>query len=535
MRCPMTSPSSRPNYCLPSFGRSRLLTPPLARCYTERERGSEVFGLALLAGVEAFVERHSLLQSGDRVLVAVSGGPDSVALLHVLTRMCTDWQLTLHVTHVDHGLRADARGDAAFVKQMGTAWGVPVSVAHVDVRGERRGGESTQQAARRLRLAALRQTAADVEANRIALGHHRDDQAETVLLRLLRGSGMTGLGGMRPKRGPFIRPLLDSSRADIERYCAAHQLDVVHDASNESELYARNRVRRRLLPLLQSEYNPNVLERLARTAELLQADDALLESMAAKVYERARKTGARNVLDGGDADGRRAIVLSARVIEKQPAALRRRIVRRGLQAAGVDLRRVTYEHTDAVVALVSDASAGALTLPGDLRVERDGDDLVFGGGGDAAEALTALRKDVSRASGAVVLSEPPARRELHIPGRTTLAPGIALEATFTPAESAPRDGAVVLTEAAFDRDALHLPLFIRFRKPGDRLRPVGLGGTKKLQDLFVDEKVPRHLRDRVPIIEDSAGIVWIPGLRMDERAAADNRSQHVLHMRITSL
>lgn len=500
----------------------------------------------ILPQFEAFVKRHALLEPGQLVLVAVSGGPDSVALLHLLTRLRMPSRPDLHIIHVDHGLRPDAGADVQFVQQLGQKWDVPVTVVRVDVRARRRGGESIQQAARRLRFAAFRDVAGQIDAQRIALGHHQDDQAETVLLRLIRGAGMTGLGGMRPRRGPFIRPLLHVSRAEIERYCNDHRLDVLHDASNTSSVYTRNRVRSQLLPLLEATYNPNVIEGLARTAELLQADDALLESMAKGQYDSAR-VGAAHPLR-----------LRIEVLRRQPDALRRRIVRRALRDAGADLGRVTYDHTDAVLALVEDESAGAVTLPGPIRVERDTESLIFG-------AASGNRSDDDCAAhDAVALPNPLSEREVHVPGRTGLGPGLTLEVTFSPpanfavgsprlreaAENRPMErasernegsrpvtaeGAVVLAEGRFDADALHMPLFVRSREDGDRLRPIGLGGTKKLQDLFVDEKVPRHARDRVPLVLDQAGVIWVPGLRVDERVVAGPHSRNILHMRITSL
>lgn len=488
--------------------------------------------MELLQRVEQAVRRHGLLRQHAHVLVAVSGGPDSVALLHLLTRLRPMWQLQLHAAHVNHGLRDDARADADFVTDFSRSLGVPVTVTDVDVRAERRGGESTQQAARRLRLTALRKIARDVGARRIALGHHADDQAETVLLRLLRGAGTTGLGGMRPLRGPFIRPLLHISRADIEQYCVDQGLDVLRDPSNQSELYVRNRIRLQLLPLLAAEYNPNITERLARTAELLQADDAALERWATRTYKRARREATSAGVEG--------VVLSVPIVREQPDALRRRIVRSALRDAGADLRFVTYDHTDAAVALLADGAAGALTLPGNVRVERQQDVLLFSKSFAEKTSRSGSTLQTAPGSGqrhgAVTLPAlPPGDQPLNIPGRTRLAPGVVLDATFVTPEAFAEAGAAPLAEAWFDWTALVPPLVVRGRADGDRMRPLGLGGTKKLQDLFVDEKVPRHVRDTVPVVADREGIVWVAGLRTDERVAVKSQTKRILHVRITSL
>lgn len=599
----------------------------------------EVIGVALLPSVEAFADRHGLLRPGERVLAAVSGGPDSVALLHVLLRLARRRSFEVHGAHVDHGLREDSRDDAEFVRRLCAEWGVEVTVVRVDTGAARRGGESVQQAARRLRLGALRRIARQQGAVRIALGHHLDDQAETVLLRLLRGAGTTGLAGMRPVRGLFIRPLLAVRRADVEAYVAEHGLRVVHDVTNLSDLYVRNRIRLGLMPLLEDHYNPNVVESLARTAAVLQADDELLRALADDVYESVRirsDTGAARAGDEGhgtrvtgvraDSDAPRVgaagvradtdeprvgaagarvgtagpgpatagprpdgarepeirrfdrILLSIPKLASEPEALRRRVLRRAFKDAGADLRLVTYDHTEAAMELLHDEAGGALTLPGNLRVERTGAVLVVGG--------PHRFRDFSGVDffgrGAVALSEAFSEQLLTVPGRTVIGSEVALVARFVSAMEAPREidstqSAVVpdsasepetpleidstsfpaaspdsvsereiplktdsteprvLAEVRLDADSLRMPIFIRPRQPGDRMRPVGLGGTKKVQDLFVDERVPRAVRDRVPLLLDQGGIVWIPGLRIDERAATTAHTRNILHLRLESL
>lgn len=484
----------------------------------------------LLQRVEQFVYYHHLFGSGARLVAAVSGGPDSVALLHLLCRMRRRWQLQLHVAHIHHGLRPQADSDAAFVARLADDVGVPSTIVKVDVRRERRGGESTQQAARRLRLGALRTVAVQVGADGIALGHHADDQAETVLLRLLRGTSTTGLGGMRPKRGPFIRPLLEIFRAEIEAYCRTNELDVLHDASNMSDAYARNRVRLHLLPQLAAEYNSNIVRRLAQTARLLQADDDVLDQLASQHYKEA-------LVDTDHDDGARATIrLSVEIVGGLPYALRRRVVRQALKAIGVDLRLITFDHTDAVVRLVDDASDfGKITLPGRHTVERKGGVLFFhrpSYGGETDPVTT-----MHGASPTVVLVRPAlkAARRLHIPGRTPVGSELVFETTFVPPQAFGEGGRTSLAEAWFDYTALVPPLTVRHRRDGDRMRPLGLGGTKKLQDLFVDEKVPRYVRDNVALVADARGIVWVPGLRMDERVAVRPHTERVLHVQIRSL
>lgn len=240
----------------------------------------------VLECVKATIRSHGMLAGGEHVVVAVSGGPDSMTLLHVLTRLAADWRLVLHAVHVDHGLRPESGAEAAQVKQWCAVFGVPCRVVTVRV-AERRSatGESIQEAARALRYAALEEAAATLESAsaaerarvRIAVGHTADDQAETILLRLLRGSGGMGLAGIPPVRGRVIRPLFDLRRDDVMAYCKAVSLPYLLDRSNESRAYLRNRIRHELIPHIESEYNPQFREVLRRLGEVLRADEEVLE------------------------------------------------------------------------------------------------------------------------------------------------------------------------------------------------------------------------------------------------------------------
>ena len=486
--------------------------------------------LDLLDRVEKFIKRHRLLRPGDKVLVAVSGGPDSLALLHLLTRLREPWQLTLHALHVNHGLRAEAAEDAAFVEAMGRRWGVPVTVATVDVRAERKAGESLQQAARRVRYRVLTENARAVGATRVALGHQADDQAETVLMRLLRGAGTTGLAGMRPRRGPFVRPLLAVTRAEIEAYCREFQLEPRLDPSNWSPHYLRNRIRHHLLPLLERDYNPNIRAVLSRTATLVREEDDLLEALALQAYRRL--TSGREGRQGPPA-------LPVEGLRRLPVPLARRVVRRALRMAGVNIAAVTAEHVAAILALLD--AGGAVTVPGGVRVRRDGERLVLERllpeqllpeqSADRSPGGTALGTVKAAARG------PGFQAELAVPGETRVPQmGLVLQAEIV---EPPASGELVADprafsgpeEAVLDWDRVVPPLVVRSWQPGDRMRPLGLAGSKKLQDLFVDAKVPVHQRGRMPIVADQAGILWVAGLRVDERAAVTEKTERVLRLK----
>jgi len=517
--------------------------------------------LDLLEPMEQFIRRHRLLVPRETVLVAVSGGPDSLALLHLLTRLRTPWQLTLHVAHVDHGLRPEAVEDAAFVESIGRAWDVPVTVKTVDVRGERQPGESVQQAARRLRYRALAEVARTVDARRIALGHHADDQAETVLMRLLRGAGPTGLAGMRPRRGPYIRPLLGVTRADVEAYCRRFGLEPRRDPSNLSPQYLRSRIRHHLLPILEQEYNPNIRTVLSRTAALLREEDDLVEALARRAHRRLQ-------------DGRGPTDLPVDGLARLPVAIARRVVRHMLHAAGVNLGHVTADHVAAILALLPSREAAAGTTPTDRptsidaptsmdaptpievhgRLEpgatgkpevRAGTVTVPGGvrvrcadGRLVVEGLVRRPTPDVAAGGARGGGQAGFQKELAVPGETRLSQvGLVIDAeVLEPPESralvADPRSAGGHDRAVLDWDRVVPPLVVRSWRPGDRMRPLGLAGTKKLQDIFVDAKVPAAERRLVPVVADQEGILWVVGLRVDARGAVGPRTTRVLRLRV---
>jgi tRNA(Ile)-lysidine synthase len=367
----------------------------------------------MLSCVLRTVRAHGLLDPGDRVLVAVSGGPDSMALLHTLWELGGRLGITLEAVTVDHGLRPEARTEADLVRDRAAALEVPWHLARVDVAAaRRRDGGSLQEAARAARLAALAELAARLGARRIALGHQADDQAETVLFRIVRGTGLRGLRGIPDVRGPFVRPLLDVSRAEILRYLGRRSIPFASDPSNDDPRFARARVRHRLLPLLRQE-NPRVGEALVGLA-----------------------AAARRLPDAGPVRGRR-------VVEVAYGKVRVRA-------------RPDAPAPEPPLAPVAVAGPGVYPWPG-------------------GEAL-------------VVSTDTPAR------------------------ERADRGG------ACFDADALAWPLTLRTRRPGDRMRPRGGRGSRKLSDLLIDAKVPRGARGRLPVLAAADGVVlYVPGLRPAER------------------
>ncbi|MBI5137626.1 MAG: tRNA lysidine(34) synthetase TilS [Nitrospirae bacterium] len=443
--------------------------------------------------------RAVLPESGATVLVAVSGGVDSVVLLHLLHGMAGPLRITLHAAHLNHALRgAEADRDQACVADLCTRLGVPLHTA--TIKPERRPGESPQAAARRVRYGFLGQAAAACGATHLATAHHRDDLAETVLMRLLAGAGLAGLAGMAGQAGApglpvgvtLIRPLLDIPKADLLAHARARAIPFGEDASNQSPRYPRNRVRRDLLPALEAVY-PGAAATLARQAALLADEDALLarlaEDAAARVVTR----------DGAD------LLLDRGALAALHPALARRVLHRLLAAR---LARPASAHVAAVLALAAGPSGRATDLPHGLTA--------------VAEAklirIAAGPPPTAPAEGGEVT--------LALPGITPLPwAGLAIEAR--PAPAMPEgDGWLLFTVDG--------PLTARPRRPGDRFCPAGMGGhSQTLKDFLISRKVPRRARDRVALLCADGALLWVAGLRADGRRLAAAPGPGVVAVRIT--
>ena len=381
---------------------------------------------------------HHVFEPGERVVVAVSGGPDSLALLSVLREIVPAFPLHLTVAHFDHGWRTDSQADSDFVASMAATWGY-------DFRTARAADDipHTENAARSARYAFLRQTAADTDSTAIALGHTRDDQVETLLLHLLRGSGSKGLGAMRRRDGDLARPLLDISRSEIEAYLAQLHLTPIRDATNDDPRFTRNRLRQQVMPAIDA-FDPAARDLLARTADILSEEDRFIEAQLTALPD--------DIATNRDA------------FTRLPPALQRRVIRR----------------------LVPDA--------GFLEVERQ------------------RRGDAPAPPGAV----------------TTPAPRLAVKTcSCNPTTFKARDPVGHL-----DADLVRLPLAVGNRKPGDRMRALGLAQPKRLQDILVDAHVPRHLRDMLPLVSDVEEIVWIPGVTIAESKRVTAATRRQLHLEI---
>lgn len=463
--------------------------------------------MLLPARVLATIRRHALIPAGTRVLAAVSGGADSVALALILARLAPERGFTLAgLAHLNHGLRgAAADADQACAGALARRLGVRFISAREDVaRRAAESRESIEAAARRARYAFLEQAASDAGATRIATGHTADDQAETLLLRLMRGAGLQGLSGIRPCNGAVIRPLLDARRLDIETFLREAGETWCEDASNADRTIARNRVRHDLLPVLKDVAGPGVVDALARTAALIQDDADELERQAIEMSVRA-------VLGKGGL--KPAPTLDIAQLQHASPALARRVIRSALEelAGG---RFLALEHVEAVRSLMQEDSPARVQLPGVTAV-RDGGRI----------RLEVAETQESSCSFATTLA---------VPG-TAAVPGSVLTVS---AEFGPCRSSVTALRSRADTVAVQgvdtATLTVRSRLPGDALRPLGAPGRRKLQDFFVDRKIARAERDRVPLIVDDRGrIIWVVGHTIADEFRVTAPNERVLFLKVS--
>ena len=482
--------------------------------------------MSLHGRVRRTLQRYALVRDGDRVVIALSGGADSVALLHLARELEADGVLVIAgAAHLNHQLRgADADEDERFCSGLAAAFDIPIEVERADVRalalGEKR---SIEDAARRARYAFLERAADRLGAVAIAVAHTRDDQAETFLLRLVRGAATRGFAGIRPRAGRVIRPLIELGRSDLREYLAARNLPFREDASNRDLTNPRNRVRHELIPYLESRFSPAIIAVLAREAELARVDEEALQAQAIEIADRIVLT------DEGD---RTVVRIDAAALRSTGPALASRVAREALRRhAGP--RFISFDHVQRLLELASGGRAGAaIDLPGQRAVD-DGDVIRL--------IASEPRRGGRRGRGEALRGEPANSFSvsLSIPGEVLLDRqgwAVAAERLDTVDSASPRTwsarGPLVGVAAA----PLTLPLTVRSRRPGDRFRPIGAAGVRKLQDFLVDRKVPREDRDRLPIVVDGRDrIVWVAGQSVAEDFRVTDPSQGVLLLTIRRL
>lgn len=459
--------------------------------------------------VERFICEEKLLGRGETVIVAVSGGPDSVALLHILYSLSERWQWKLIVAHVNHMFRGEESDrEADYVAQLAARFHLLCESTRINLPDLlREEGGNAQTSARAKRYDFLQQAAKTYDAGKIALGHHADDQAETVMMRLLRGTGPSGLSGIpvrrTEKKVELVRPLMRIYKSELEQYCRFHQLKAMQDSSNQTRKYFRNRVRHDVLPFLKF-YNPQLSQSLNHLAELMRTENDFMDGEAR-----------RFILDHVEC-GEKGCFFSRKSFVGMHVALQRRCIKLILNYVFSGAEPTEFSMIETIrQAIVQDRKS---TMRLDIQNAVD------------------LRLEYDRVS----IGKFPAFAENYLYiidnfPKELLIPEIGQKLTWeicdkgNLGENLPS----LKYEAWFDLERLPLPLAVRNRRAGDRMEISGLKGSKKVKDMFIDDKVAPSERNRLPLIVDAMGnIVWIPGVRRSKHALVTDRTSRVLRMKL---
>lgn len=466
---------------------------------------------SLAAKVKKMISGTGALVPGDRVVMALSGGPDSLAMVHLLVGMRDELKIDLCIGHLNHCSRGDdSDEDERFVLALGESLGVKTFVDKIDVAEERsRFKTSFQETARILRRRFLESALEKFGGNKIALGHVADDQVETVLINLLRGSGLKGLGGMSAVSGRCVRPLLGCFKSEILQYLASKNLAFRVDKSNAKKDYLRNRIRLDLIPLLEKDYNPNFKQSILETANIIRDEDAYLSGLIDEFYP---------IVSLPCSEGEEGAKLSASKLSHYPFAIQKRLLRCAIFKIKGDLRRISSRHIQDVLKLLQSGISGKMiSLPAGLAaVLRDGVLKIY----KNPRPLSRVRSgDVYSTASAV----------LNIPGETGIAGSpVSFKAQLIPRADADYSAAVP-NRAWLDFDKTGASILIRFFQPGDVFAPLGMSGAKKLKSFFIDAKVPREERRSIPILTTSANnIIWVYGKRISHKYRITEETRKVL-------
>ncbi len=464
--------------------------------------------LTLDQRVFRFIQEQHLLTGQPELVVAVSGGPDSVCLLHIMNRLSQQLGISLHAAHLNHQLRsADAEADARYVADVTRKLGIPATIERRDVKAyQARKRLSLEEAAREVRYKFLAEVAQATGADRVAVGHTTDDHVETILMHLIRGGGTRGLRGLQPvshlrqvsDKLTVIRPLLEISREETAAYCHRYQLMPRLDTSNLSLSPLRNRIRQQLIPLLQS-YNPKVTEAILRTGRLAGDELAFLEEETDRVWDEVA------------AQRENTIILDKERLCQLNQPLKRQLLRACLEKLLGDLKDIEAVHIEGLINTLDKPAGKQITLPKGLTFAIEYDRYLLGREPLASSPFPALEGEAA----------------LNIPGATRLNECQVTASIISKEQVTPKDNEFT---ACLDFDKTGDKLTVRHRQPGDRLQPLGMSQDKKLNEFMIDARIPHSWRQHIPIVCSPDHIVWIVGWRIDERAKVTEDTERVLRL-----
>jgi tRNA(Ile)-lysidine synthase len=455
-----------------------------------------------------YIKEHRLIAPAQKLVVAVSGGPDSVCLLHILWKLRQELDIDLHVAHLNHKLRGDeSDADAAYVEVLARKLGIPATIESRDVKAYRAKRRlSLEEAAREVRYAFLAEVVSKTGAEKVSVGHTATDHTETILMHLIRGAGPRGLRGLLPlntiKSGAnkltIVRPLLELTREETAAYCRRHRLQPCTDSSNLSPALFRNNIRLELIPLLK-RYNPQVVEALQRTAHLAADDFSFIDENADRAWVEVVS------------EQNSALILDKKKFLSLPTALERNILRRAIDSLLGDLKDIEAKHIEDILNALEKPAGRSIGLPEGLQFTIEYDKYILAQETAAACPFTHLD----------------AEYPLTVPGRTSIPGGIFVASVI---DSKKREYDEDGFTAYVDFDKTGSALKVRPRFTGDRFQPLGLAESKKLNVFMIDARIPRAWRPRVPIVTAPGQIIWVTGWRIDERVKVTDSTGRVLRL-----
>lgn len=451
----------------------------------------------MIEKVKKTIEKHKLLKKGDHVIVGVSGGPDSISLLYILFSLKKEFQLALSVVHINHLLRGkDSDEDEVYVREYCKSLEIPFYSYRINVKKlSQELGITDEEAGRKARYDTFYKVVKEVSANKIAIAQNMNDQAETLLMRLTRGSGLDGLSGIDYIRDDIIiRPLLDITRKEIELFCQNNQLQPRIDKTNSKAIYTRNKIRLELIPYLKENFNSNMVYHLWKTAKILQEDRDFIQKKVDDVYQQS-------AIESCD-----KIHLNKNILRTQHPSIKKRMI---LKAAGkLDVHKdIGTVHLDNILKLLeSDKTSSGLDLPEDLKVQIEYENIVFS---------KRIKNDLYSSFYYPIKWG----KDINIEELNAILKSKIVEDNKSMTIS--KDKYI----KCFDYEKIAQPLIIRTRRKGDFFSPLGMKGSKKLKDFFIDEKVPRDVRNQIPLVCCGSDIVWIIGYRISEKYKVDKKTK----------
>ena len=481
----------------------------------------------MLQKAKKTIEKYNMLSSGDRVGIGVSGGPDSVALLHLMARVAKSYGLLLVIIHLNHGLRGkESDREEEFVQELGESMKISVESTKVDIPliQEKEKG-SLENICRRERYKYFTQVANKLNISKIVLGHNLNDQAETIVMKFLRGSGLEGLKGILPVRDAiYIRPLIEVTRDEILLFLESEGIKYITDSSNTNNTYLRNRIRNILIPELKNGYNPRFVENISHTSNIIRMENEFINNSVDRILSNWNVNFKEKKVN-----------IEIPKFKKLHPALQSRIIKTLLENFSHTKTGIGFRHVESVIDLIEDGRPnGLLDLPSGVKIRREYSNLIILGGkesdAETSESLQITEKNKGRYEDDKWEAND-YYYTVEIPGRVNIKE-IGMVIGFDIIDDKSRLDFKSDDTVFMDYETVSFPVVIRNIRPGDKIQPLGIKGRKKVSSIFIDEKVPMIQRKKIPLLVDQKSVLWISGMKLSNRVKITDGTEKILRAKI---